>query len=152
MRKKTIEQYIETIFEIQEQKKKVHTNDVASSLDINPASVTEMFQKLEKLGYINYEKYGGVTLTKNGEDIAINIRKKHDTLYKFLQIFDIPEDIANEDACHIEHVVHKKTMLRLTQFVEFINSYDKKPRWLEHFQYYYKTGTMPRCDRIRNFK
>jgi DtxR family Mn-dependent transcriptional regulator len=147
-----IEDYLEALNFFIKKKGYAKVKDISTYFEISPSSVTEMFQKLEKLGYINYEKYGGVTLTKNGEDIAINTRKKHDTLYKFLQIFDIPDDIANEDACHIEHVVHKKTMLRLTQFVEFINSYEKKPRWLEHFQLYYKTGTMPRCDRIRTLK
>ena len=43
MRKKTIEEYLEIIFTIQKTKKIVQTNDVASSLDVNPASFTEMF-------------------------------------------------------------------------------------------------------------
>ena len=46
MRKKTIEEYVEVIFAIQKTKKIVHTNDVASTLEVNPASVTEMFGKL----------------------------------------------------------------------------------------------------------
>ena len=143
-----IEDYLEALYFIIKKKGYAKVKDISTYFGISPSSVTEMFQKLEKQGYINYEKYGGATLTKNGEEIAINTRRKHDTLFKFLQIFDIPDDIANEDACHIEHVVHKKTMLRLTKFVEFINNYDNKPRWMEHFQQYYTTGTMPKCDRI----
>ena len=64
MRKKTIEDYAEIIYILEEEKGMVHTNDIASALDINPASVTEIFQKLNDEGYINYEKYTGVTLTE----------------------------------------------------------------------------------------
>lgn len=144
------EDYLEALYFIIKKKGYAKVKDISTYFEISPSSVTEMFQKLERQGYINYEKYGGATLTKDGENIAKTTQKKHDTLLNFLKIFDIPEDIANEDACHIEHVVHKKTMLRLTQFVEFIDKYETKPRWLEHFQQYYTTGSMPECDRIES--
>jgi len=147
-----IEDYLEALNFIIKKKGYAKVKDIASYFDISPSSVTEMFQKLEKQGFVNYEKYGGATLTKEGEKIAINTRKKHDTIYQFLRIFDVPSDAANEDACRIEHVVHKKTMLRLTQFVSFINKYEKKPKWLEHFQQYYTTGSMPDCERIETNK
>ena len=44
MRKKTIEDYVELVYDLQKEKKRVHTNDIASAFDINPASVTEIFQ------------------------------------------------------------------------------------------------------------
>ena len=147
-----IEDYLEALNFIIKKKGYAKVKDIASYFDISPSSVTEMFQKLEKQGFVNYEKYGGATLTREGEKIAVNTRKKHDTIYRFLRIFDVPNDVANEDACRIEHVVHKKTMLRLTQFVSFINKYDKKPRWLEHFQQYYTTGSLPECERIEKNK
>ena len=50
MRKRTIEDYVELLFILQKENKMVHTNDVASALDINPASVTEIFQKLQNEG------------------------------------------------------------------------------------------------------
>ncbi len=52
MRKKTIEDYAEIIYILEEEKGMVHTNDIASALDINPASVTEIFQKLNDEGYM----------------------------------------------------------------------------------------------------
>jgi DtxR family Mn-dependent transcriptional regulator len=142
-----IEDYLEALNFIIKKKGYAKVKDISEYFNISPSSVTEMFQKLESLGYINYEKYGGATLTKKGEEIAITTRKKHDILNKFLQIFDIPEEIANEDACHIEHVVHKKTMLRLTQFVEFINKFEKNPQLIEQFKEYYSTGTIPESGR-----
>lgn len=140
MRKKTIEDYVELIYVLQEKKEIVHTNDIASALEINPASVTEIFQKLSDEGYINYEKYTGVTLTEKGRKIGINTKNKHDTLKSFLILLGVDENIANEDACKIEHHVNKVTMEKLRKFVKFAKLENGCMRWLDHFRYYDKTG------------
>lgn len=145
MRKRTIEDYAELVYIIQKEKQKVHTNDVATALDINPASVTEIFQKLSDEGYINYKKYSGVTLTKKGKDIAIKTKKRHDTLKNFLVIIGVDEKIADEDACKIEHNVNKETMKKLRKFVEFTELEDGCTRWLDHFKYFDKTGKHILC-------
>jgi len=140
MRKRTIEDYVELLYKLQKEKEPVHTNDIANVLDFNPSSVTEVFQKLSKEGYINYEKYCGVTLTKKGKKIAIATQKKHDTLKKFLKILGVGDKIANKDACKIEHVVNSETMKRLTKFVEFVQRFEEGSVWLDRFNYYYETG------------
>jgi len=145
MRKKTIEDYVELIYILQGKTGKVHTNDVASALDISPASVTEIFQKLSDEDYINYEKYSGVTLTSKGKKIAIETKRKHDTLKKFLMILGITEKTADKDACKIEHIVTPETMKRLTKFVEFVQKFKEGPRWLDNFEHFYETGEYFEC-------
>jgi Mn-dependent DtxR family transcriptional regulator len=151
MRKKTIEDYVELIHILQKEKEIVHTKDIASALDINPASVTEIFQKLNDEGYINYEKYNGVTLTGKGRKIGVDTKKKHDTLKHFLIILGVDEKIADEDACKIEHNVNKKTMDKLRKFVEFAKLEDGCTRWLDHFRYFEETGKHVTCS-PRNVK
>jgi len=145
MRKRTIEDYVELVYIIQNEKDKVHTNDIASAFNINPASVTEVFQKLSQEGYINYKKYLGVTLTSKGKKIALNIKNKHETLRDFLILLGVNEKIADEDACKIEHNVNKETMDKLRKFVEFAKLQDGCSRWLDHFRYYDKTGDYVIC-------
>ena len=145
MRKKTIEDYVELIYIMQEGKEIVHTNDIASALDINPASVTEIFQKLSDEEYINYEKYSGVTLTEKGRRIAVKTKKKHDTLKSFLMLLGVEEKIADEDACKIEHHVNQETMRKLKKFVKFAKLEDGCTRWLDHFKYYDDTGKYIVC-------
>lgn len=141
-----IEEYIEAIYEIVKKKGYAKVTDIASLLNVGLSAVTEMFQKLSDKGYINYEKYSGVTLTKKGEKMAVNLSEKHKVLREFLIIIGLDEKIADEDACEIEHVVKSETMDILTKFVDFINSHED-PLWLERFKTYYKTGELEECPR-----
>ncbi len=151
MRQRTIEEYVEVVYNIQTKKKTVHTNNVASVLNVNPASVTEMFHKLSNEGYINYEKYSGVTLTEKGKEIAINTKKKHETLKNFLMILGVDEKIADNDACRIEHNVNTETMKKLRKFVEFANLENVCSRWLDHYKEFVQNGNIPIC-RFKDLK
>ena len=146
MRKKTIEDYVELIYILQKGKQKVHTSDIACAFNINPASVTEMFQKLKEEDFITYEKYSGVTLTAKGKQIAIKTKQKHDILKHFLTILGVDKDTADADACRIEHTLTKISFEKLTKFVEFVQHTDGKSRWLDHFKYYDQTGTYIKCN------
>lgn len=145
MRKKTIEDYAELVYDIQKEKKRVHNNDIASALNINPASVTEIFQKLSKEGYVNYEKYSGATLTEKGEIVARETKKKHDTLKEFLLLLGIDKKTAEDDACEMEHILHPSTMDMIVKFVEVIEHCGVTPFWLERLKMYVKTGKLTEC-------
>ena len=145
-----IEDYLEAIQLIINKKGYARGKDVAQLLDISPSSVTEMFQKLSKNGYINYEKYSGVTLTEKGKTIAIKTQRTHDTIERFLLILGLDKKIAKEDACRIEHVLNPETIERLTKFVEFVQHLEETPIWLNRFKHYYETGEYIRCIRSKS--
>jgi DtxR family Mn-dependent transcriptional regulator len=145
LRRKTIEDYVEHVFDLQKGKKRVHTNDVASALKINPASVTEIFQKLSDEGYIDYEKYSGALLTEKGIKLAINTKKKHESLKNFLMLLGVSKEIAEKDACEMEHILHNNTMDTVVKFVEVIRHCEITPFWLERLKKYVKTGKLSEC-------
>src|SRR5215213_11287609 len=70
----TAEDYLERIHELIQEKGYARVVDIASSLDLKLASVTSMVQKLDQLGYVNYEKYRGLVLTEKGKAIATAIQ------------------------------------------------------------------------------
>lgn len=142
------EDYLEALAEIIDEKGFAKVKDISELLCISPSSVTEMFQKLKENGYVNYEKYRGVTLTNKGFNIAMRTKKRHETLKDFLCILGVPDMIANEDACRIEHVVNAETMKRLTKFVSFVQDFEESPRWLNHFKHYYTTGKHFSCKKF----
>lgn len=139
------EDYLEALDTIIDKKGYAQVKDISKLLSVGPSSVTEMFQKLQKAGYINYEKYGGVTLTTKGKRLAKETKRKHDILHNFLLILGVDDKIADEDACKIEHVLTPETLERLTKFVEFIHSEEEDPRWLDHFKFYFSTGKIIKC-------
>ena len=145
MRKKTIEDYVELVYDLQKKKKIGHTNDIAIALDINPSSVTEIFQKLSEEGYIYYKKYSGATLTSKGKKVALKIKKKHVTLTEFLVLLGVDKKIAEIDACEMEHIIHPITMDTIIKFVEIIKQCNITPFWLDRLKAYVKTGKLKDC-------
>lgn len=125
MKKKTVEEYIEVIFSLQHGKEYAHTTDIAKEMNIKPSSVTEMLQKLDNDGFIEYHSYKGAKLTKRGEKIANELEMKHHTIEEFLIMLGVNEKNAKEDACEIEHHVSNETIEHLVHFIE---SFRKKDR------------------------
>ncbi len=107
---------------------------------MQPSSVVEMMKKLDRKGLVVYEKYGGVTLTPGGMEIARSIGQRHDTFKNFLEIIMVPKEIALKDAHVLEHQLDAKTILQFTRFVEYITRAPEHPkfvkRWVEQFRKY----------------
>jgi len=145
LRKKTIEDYVELLYDLQKDKKIVHTNDIANKLNIKPSSVTEIFKKLSDEGYLNYKKYTGATLTKKGRKIAKETKKKHNVLMDFLILLGIDKKIAESDACEMEHILHPSTMNAIIKFVEVVQQCGITPYWLRRLKIYVETGKLSKC-------
>jgi len=135
---KTIEDYLEAIYNLIKKKGYARTIDIAASLNVRSPSVTEMVQKLDKDGFVVYEKHRGIILTEKGEELAKSVAKRHETLVDFLKILGIEEEIAERDACSIEHCVHPTTMAGLSKFVEFLQNVPDDTEWLKHLEQYLK--------------
>ncbi len=143
MLSQSVEDYLEAIYRVIEKKGYARTSDLAKKLNLKPSSVTGMFKKLSEAGYVNYEKYGGITLTEKGRVLAHKIDGRHKTLARLLSIFGIPKDISDEDACRIEHNVSKETINTFEKMLEFMQQCEIHPKWLKHFQIFCKEGRCP---------
>ncbi|PJB21852.1 MAG: iron-dependent repressor [Euryarchaeota archaeon CG_4_9_14_3_um_filter_38_12] len=141
-----MEDYLEIIYRLEEKKGFARTSDISSFFGHKPSSVTGMLQKLDEQALVNYEKYRGVTLTAKGKQLAKDVSRRHETLVSFLKVLGIDKEIAEEDACRIEHAVHKETIERLRKFVGFVQKAPKDPKWLRHFEYFIKTGKHPKIN------
>ncbi|HDO20980.1 MAG: metal-dependent transcriptional regulator [archaeon GB-1867-097] len=140
-----VENYLEAIYLLVKRKGYAKMSDISSLLNVKMPTATEMIQKLAKRGLVKYEKYKSVKLTSRGEAIAENVIKRHETLRNFLEILGVRSEIAEEDACRIEHYVHPETMKLLSKFVEFVQNAPRSPRWLEHFKKFCESGEHPPC-------
>ncbi|MEK6972573.1 MAG: metal-dependent transcriptional regulator [archaeon] len=120
MPKEEIEEYLETIYDLSEKlenKKTVKTSQIADYLKIRAASVTEAVQRLKENGFVEYEAYQGVLLTKKGLQIALKIKRKHRLLECFLHdILKIKKGM-HEQACKMEHYLSDNAEKALSKFL-----------------------------------
>ena len=118
----TEENYIKTIYHlvVSSEKKETSTNSIAEQLAIKPATVTAMLKKLNEKKYISYQKYGKVSLSKTGKQIALQIVRKH-RLWEFFLVdkLDFTWDEVHEIAEQLEHIQSTKLIDRLDQFLNF---------------------------------
>lgn len=144
MTTESAEDYIEAIYELIEEKGEARTKKLAAKLGVSPPSVSEMLQKLDSQGLVDYDKYKAVKLTDKGRKIAKNVIETHKALKSFFKVIRVPERIAEMDACKAEHKLNPKTVQQLIKFSKFLKSCPKnQPDWAKHFETYSKTGKRP---------
>ncbi len=120
LRKRT-EEYLEAMYILQKEKGFIRVKDIAKKLGVKPSSVVGYLDDLAKKGYVEYEKHEFIRLTEEGKKIASGVYEKHLLLKDFLsKVLGVPEKIAEEDACYIEHGINDLTIQRLTQFAKFL--------------------------------
>jgi len=105
-----VEDYLERILELINTKGYARVVDIAQSLRISQASVTNMVQRLDSEGLLKYEKYRGLVLTASGEALAQNITRRHRLLSDFLRLFDLDEEIIFRDVEGMEHHISGPTL------------------------------------------
>ena len=93
-----MEDYIEAILVIDEEKRNIRLQDVAKRLGVKMPTVTSMLKVLSHRGLIAYEKYEYLELTAKGVDVGRDVRRRHRILRDFLTDFQK----ADEEACRME--------------------------------------------------
>ncbi|AEG17784.1 metal-dependent transcriptional regulator [Methanobacterium paludis] len=143
---KSVEDYLEVMYNLYNEKKVIKVKDIASNLNVKPPSVVEAIKKLAELDLVSYEKYGDITLNKKGLEIAEGITHKHDILKNFLNILGVDMRTANDDACAMEHILDSATINKLKKFAEFTDVYPQAEDFLNSFRYYETHGKLPAKD------
>jgi len=116
------EDYLETILGLIRQTGNARVRDIAKWLGVAKSSVTVALRGLAKRALVNYEPYQLVTLTDRGQVLAERIRRRHNALSGFFtNVLDVDGEIAEANACRIEHAVGDGVMRRLSCFVEFMS-------------------------------
>ncbi len=126
-----MEDYLEIISELVELKGYATTLDISRYMNVSAPSVTKMLQRLDEGGYLKYEKYHGINLTKKGAEVADGIRQKHGILLEFFEILGIGYDTANQDTEGIEHHLNPKTIKQLRKFITYLKA---NPKVIENFK------------------
>ncbi len=104
------EMYLETIFRLKRKQKIVRAVDVVNDLNYAKSSVSRGLNILKDGGFITIDDDGVIEFTSSGKKKAESIYEKHITITKFLmETLEIDREVAEADACRIEHVISKET-------------------------------------------
>lgn len=123
----SMEDHIEQIYLLIEQKGYARVSDIAEALSVLPSSVTKMVQKLDKDGYLVYEKYRGLTLTPKGDKLGKRLVQRHELLEQFLRLIGVDEDKIYDDVEGIEHHLSWNSIERIADLVQLM---EEKPELL----------------------
>jgi len=115
------ENYLKAIFKLSEKKEgSVSTNAIAMEMKTAPASVTDMVKRLAKNGFINYEPYRGVTLSKTGDKVSRNLIRKHRIWEAFLfNTLNFTWDEGHDLAEQLEHIQSDELINRLEHLLDY---------------------------------
>lgn len=106
-----------TIFESEDE---VGVNKLAASLEVKPATVSDMVKKLKEKSFVNYEKYGKISLTEKGKFEGMMVIRRHRLWETFLyKKLDFSWGEVHELAEELEHIHSKKLINRLDEFLDF---------------------------------
>ena len=111
------EDYLETILILGERFPAVRSVDIANELNYKKSSVSIAMKNLREKNYITVSEQGFIIFTDEGRKIAETIYERHKLLTAWLTKIGVPADIAEEDACKIEHVVSKESFDAIKKYI-----------------------------------
>ena len=114
----SLEDYIEAIHQISQEKQVVKAIDLSKRLDVKRSSVAEAIKNLQKRELVTYEN-NDILLTEKGLEIAKEVITRHTTLYNFFaKILNVDSEEAQLNACRVEHVITENAFKNLSKFVD----------------------------------
>jgi len=116
----SMEDYLEQIYLLIDQKGYARVSDIAENLSVQPSSVTKMVQKLDKDDYLVYEKYRGIVLTSKGKKIGQRLLFRHELLEKFLELIGVKTENIYNDVEGIEHHLSWNSIDRIGDLVQYL--------------------------------
>lgn len=114
------ENYIKTIYHLQNGQNTVSTNELAEKLSTKPASVTDMMKKLKTKKLLHYQPYQGFRLSNEGRKVALDIIRRHRLWEYFLaEKLKFKWDEVHAVAEDLEHVSSKKLIDKLDEYLGY---------------------------------
>lgn len=115
----SLEMYLETMVRLEQELGKIRCVDIANSLHVSKPSVNKAVNVLKEQGHLTQEVYGSIHLTESGREIGKKIYNRHKIIMRYLiDVLNITPDIAEEDACKMEHILSEETFNKMKEIVE----------------------------------
>lgn len=113
----SLEDYLETVLILIQEKQRARVSDIAKTMNVKMPSVIKALFELKKLGLVLQEPYRDIELTAKGKRVGNLILNRHTLLKSFLEKLGVQEEIAEKDACSMEHFLSAQTLEKIKLFV-----------------------------------
>ena len=112
------ENYLETILVLKEEKGAVRSIDIARKMDFSKPSISRAIGILKSAGYVQVGEGGNILLTEAGQQKAEAVYERHRLISRYLVLtLGVPAEIADADACRIEHIISQESFDQIKAFV-----------------------------------
>lgn len=118
--KESGEMYLESIYVLSKRLSAVRSIDISEYMGYSKPSVSRAVNLLKNGGYIQMDEENFITLTASGLKIAEKIYNRHTVLTDMLVRLGVPEEVASQDACRMEHTISDETFEAIKRHVEQI--------------------------------
>ena len=119
---KSLEDYLETIGFLCEESNKARVIDIAHRLGVSKPSVNAAILNLAERGMVEHKHYGPIQLTPQGREKYKELKEKHERLTAFFVSLGVSPDVAEKDACAIEHVISEESFGKLKELMTRLDS------------------------------
>ena len=115
---RALEEYLKTMYVLKKQNGNIRVTDIANKMECTKPSVNKALNNLKEEKLVNYETYGIIELTSDGENLARKILEAYDIVYLFLkEVLNLEEDIAKSEAEKIKSTITDDTINKLAKYV-----------------------------------
>lgn len=114
----SLEEYLKTIYILNNTEGQVRVTDISNRLNCSKPSVNRALKCLKDEGLILYEAYGNIEITEEGKKLAKSAVKRQDILKLFLtQLIEVDEAVAEKEATAMKHAISEETVVKLENYI-----------------------------------
>lgn len=115
---KALEEYVKNMYILKKQNGNIRVTDIANKMNCTKPSVNKAINNLKDKGLVNYESYGTIELTEEGEDLAKKILEAYDIVYLFLkEVLELEEEEAKSEAEKMKMAITDNTINKLAKYL-----------------------------------
>ncbi|MBR2993216.1 MAG: metal-dependent transcriptional regulator [Clostridiales bacterium] len=122
---KSAEDYLESMVILKEKNGYIRSVDIAEYLGVTKPSVSNAMKRLREENYIEMNRSGFITLTEKGMEIADKIYTRHKKLTDFFTALGVDPQVAEDDACKIEHDISDETFDAICSHIDKFSKANK---------------------------
>ena len=113
---------MEAVYDVVQEKGECRVQDLANFFDVSHVTVSRIVARLQSIDLLETAPYRPIALTKNGEKLARQMKKRHAIVFDFLMSLGVDEQTAQIDSEGIEHHVSEKTLAAMKQHLKRIET------------------------------